>query len=428
VNLRPSHASLVLSFLLAASFPCRADILLVNAGGTGQYPTIQAAVDAAVDGDEVQLMAGIYSGNGNFNINFLGKAITLRSQNLDPSEVMVSPTDYLPETDRAVIFNHNEGSESIVEAVTISGWGIAGITEPSIVLCDNSSPTIRNCIFANNQGNCISVNGSPLIEGCTFAHNSALQSSGLGVDGGGPSMIVRDCQFFDNHCEDFAGGAWISSGLISQCSFWDNGVGQSAGSLSLGADATAEDCTIGGFAVNLGGAVTASGGATLRRCTISGRADRGAALAIFSSSDFPPVTVEHCFLSGSGTHRGDVIEVNSGHLALSNSIVGFCTDVDPCDHCGPIWAADANSVSIACTDIYGNSTGDWVGPIADFLGQDGNISADPLFCESVTGIYSDSPCAPANSGGCGLIGRYGVACEPSSVEAKSWARIKAMYR
>jgi len=42
------------------------------------YPTIQAAVNAAVDGDEVIVAPGTYTGEGNRDIDFLGKAITVR--------------------------------------------------------------------------------------------------------------------------------------------------------------------------------------------------------------------------------------------------------------------------------------------------------------------------------------------------------------
>lgn len=54
---------------------------VVKPDGTGDFPTIQAALYAAYDGDEILLTDGVFKGDGNRNLFFIGKAVTVRSQN-----------------------------------------------------------------------------------------------------------------------------------------------------------------------------------------------------------------------------------------------------------------------------------------------------------------------------------------------------------
>ncbi len=90
------------------------------------------------------------------------------------------------------------------------------------------------------------------------------------------------------------------------------------------------------------------------------------------------------------------------------------------------------SFEITCCDIYGNAGGDWVGPLSGYLGCDGNISADPLFCnpgaEDFT-IACDSPCAPFTPPNpeCDLIGARPVGCGSTAVTECSWGAIKSLF-
>jgi len=99
----------------------------------------------------------------------------------------------------------------------------------------------------------------------------------------------------------------------------------------------------------------------------------------------------------------------------------------------PLW-----DPGVSCTDIVGNEGGDWVGPIAGLLGQNGNFSACPGFCSYEVEPYdlhlcASSPCVPGNhpdGASCGLIGALGQGCHcgPSATEPTSWGALKAMYR
>ncbi|MFC1572868.1 FlgD immunoglobulin-like domain containing protein, partial [Candidatus Eisenbacteria bacterium] len=75
---------------------------------------------------------------------------------------------------------------------------------------------------------------------------------------------------------------------------------------------------------------------------------------------------------------------------------------------------------MSCCNLYGNAMGDWVGCVYGQDGENGNVSENPLFCNPGDGDFTlttDSPCAEANSGGCGLIGAWDVGCDQSIVSA-----------
>jgi len=78
-----------------------------------------------------------------------------------------------------------------------------------------------------------------------------------------------------------------------------------------------------------------------------------------------------------------------------------------------VYVNGGSSAVFTCTDIWGNPNGDWVEPFADQLGQDGNLSADPAFCNPNDldfTISASSPCAPDQHPECGLIGAWPVGC------------------
>lgn len=85
--MRPSRLLLlaVLHFPLTTS----ASTYVVDPQGTGDYPTIQAAVDAARDGDEIVLTDGIFTGVGNRNVILGQKRLVIRSESGDPLRTIV---------------------------------------------------------------------------------------------------------------------------------------------------------------------------------------------------------------------------------------------------------------------------------------------------------------------------------------------------
>jgi len=72
----------------------------------------------------------------------------------------------------------------------------------------------------------------------------------------------------------------------------------------------------------------------------------------------------------------------SSDVTLENSILAFSTQGEAV-HC---WSN--GSATLSCCDVYGNAGGNWVDCIAGQEGQDGNICADPLFCDPDGGDFT----------------------------------------
>ncbi|UCG63176.1 MAG: hypothetical protein JSV52_07820 [Candidatus Zixiibacteriota bacterium] len=69
--------------------------------------------------------------------------------------------------------------------------------------------------------------------------------------------------------------------------------------------------------------------------------------------------------------------------------------------------------TFSCCDIYGNEGGDWTDDIAGFLGTDGNVSLDPMFCDDSRynfHLMPESPCLAANSDCDVDMGALGADC------------------
>lgn len=142
------------------------------------YPTIQKGIDAASNGDTVLVSDGVYKGESNINLDFKGKAITLKSEN-GPVNCIIDCENV--DNTRGIYFHNKEALSSVVDGFTIRNATISGI------FCQESSPTIIGNIIINNStngtGGGINVlfNSSPKISGNKIADNSA-NSTGGGIN------------------------------------------------------------------------------------------------------------------------------------------------------------------------------------------------------------------------------------------------------
>jgi len=177
----------------------------------GKYATIQAAVDAAREGRIIVVEPGLYQEN----IDFKGKAITLRSTNPDDLEVVAATIIDGDGNGSVVTFQNGENEEAVLSGFTITGGGgtwlelehgeevaqvkQAGHFGGGILVLNGSSPTITNNIIRDNTcagegggGGLAIWNASAKIAGNTVSGNRALNGGGIFVGGGSYAAVERN--------------------------------------------------------------------------------------------------------------------------------------------------------------------------------------------------------------------------------------------
>lgn len=120
----------LISLVLAGhAAPSLGAVYLLRPDGSGDFPTIQQALAAVDSADLILLANGTYTGAENRNIDFLGKAVTLRSQSGNPDSCILdcSMRDADPETlRRGFVFHNYEDSTSVVRDITIANGSAGG--------------------------------------------------------------------------------------------------------------------------------------------------------------------------------------------------------------------------------------------------------------------------------------------------------------
>lgn len=184
--------------------------IYINAEGVGDYGTIQAAVDAAVTGDVVILAPGVYSGDGNRDISFLGKAITVRSIDPnDPNVVAETVIDCNGEGRGFVLENNCNDANSVLAGLTIiNGYGRFG----GGVYCDSRFPRILNCVIKNcsatYKGGGLFLEGreEAVISGCRIEGNTADYGGGIYINYLYEESSIFNCKLNNNEALRDGGG------------------------------------------------------------------------------------------------------------------------------------------------------------------------------------------------------------------------------
>lgn len=408
----------MLTFMCLSQLTCLAAIIHVPA----DQPTIQAGIDATVDGDTVLVADGTYTGDGNRDISFKGKAITVTSENGADTCIIDCEND-----GRGFTFYSNESASSILQGFTVTQGRILEDGGGAGLYCIHSSPSIIRCIINFNHsdtgyggGIFLGDQSSPLLDSCIVSNNSVDPSAedlplggGIYCENSTPSLI--DCVISHNEAV-FGGGIylWESSASLVRCSISENLLG--GGLVCESSSPSLENCMVAGnlSPMHGGGGIlcNSSPSPSFVNCTISNNKAGNESFfpyygggGLLCSNSSPSLT--NCIINGN-TCDADEYGYGGGITCwISNPSFFNCiiTNNNSYKEGGGIYCY-LSFPSISNTIIWSNFP-DQVDGVADLtysniqLGYPGigNIAADPLFLGGAPYDFRLSPNSPCIDAG-----------------------------
>ena len=376
------------------------------AGGTlaGTFTTIQAAVNAAANGDTVLIPAGVYTGPGNFNVLVNNKNLTITGEGQGQTIVDCQGQGRGFEFAGALVT-----SACVLQSLTIeNGTGAFG---GGIVLGVNASPSLRDLEIrfcsATSGGAIFGFDGTVWHADGLFLHDNDASQSGGAISMTMPEGTVQNCLVEDNTSGIVGAGLSISNtpGLDGQ-----PGVRIS------------DTVFRGNFATCCGGAFYSEFADSyfVDRCTFLGNSanDGGGAIEVVGDLLAPSGT-DVVFFQNSLVARNSAASGGGMRSILGSLIVQNCTIADNSAsvHTGGLLAA-GDGLFLLNTILWGNVSPDSSVQVQqlDFIGVNPglrliffndvegsppdptSISADPLFVAPRAGNYHigvGSPCINA---------------------------------
>ena len=374
------------------------------------YPSIQEAIAAAVDGDTVLVLPGTYFEN----LSYLGKGITLTGSKPEDWGV-VEGTVVDARGEGSVVSLHDEEPPStVLQGLTLTGgtgsvyhvgpWrGRESYGGGGVFCTSNSQLTIDRCLIRDNhvyggyaRGGGVYVGESSRITVVrTQIEQNTVTSeihtgSGGGVyfdDGDG---TIRHSTIADNHAASGGGGLEIDVNAGAVTLVGTKVVGNEAeyagGVFVISSSLRVLGCV---FESNHSNRVGGYGGGAMRwtsgsrggmvNCVVSNNTGNGNCGGIDCDTFSSPVFLNCTFADNSAaTGSGTAIKVRLySHPVVRNSIIWG-------NGSSPIDAWDDSSITLEYTNIEHG----WPG--------EGNINADPLFARPLGGyeylLRPSSPC------------------------------------
>ncbi|PID81992.1 hypothetical protein CSB20_00220 [bacterium DOLZORAL124_64_63] len=360
------------------------------------HATIAAALEHAQPGDTVLIQPGQYEAVG----LQLPVGVSLKGAGADPGETILDGQNA-----GRILTCEGQTSASVIENLTFRrgwAWGLTSYDgSGGAILCSNGDVLIRVCHFENNtaqyHGGAIrSSHASPWIEDCVFSGNRAA--------GGGGAL---DCSYGSNPVV-------INGVFRGNWAAWGGGVSCRADS-----HPRLEKCVLEGNVAmdtpGLGGAVFSDFKARpvlTQTILCDNIAKNGGGVASLGVSG---VNLHMCTLVGNmALSQGGGFFLCGAKSSVFRSVISF-------NRGGSLHLRGTAQMELGCTDIFGNTGGDWVPAIRKQKDHSGNLHADPLFCTMERGMpgrfapRADSPLV-TDQGPCKILGALPVGCAVSAVK------------
>lgn len=321
-------------------------------------PTIQAGINAASNGDTVLVASGTYMEN----INFYGKAITVKSSS--GASLTIIDGD---QNGAVVTFANGETNASILQGFTVqNGYYVSGIGEGGGISVEGSSPTIINNRVVNNkacEGNGIGVGfGSPIIKSNVIANNSnagcgGIGGAGIGLRGASSAQIIGNT-ISNNSADSYGGGIalWSANAVLIK-----------------------NNVIIGNIAGSNGGGISmfnsTSSVIIVQNIIRGNRAPTGN--GVYWSNP-PSVLVNNTIVDSPLSSGGSTVWADGFALLLKieNNIIaatGGAINAFTCNY------SDFPSQTFIANDAFSTKGTAYAGMCTDQTGTGGNISANPMF-------------------------------------------------
>ena len=283
-----------------------------------QYSTIELAIFAAGDGDEIIVGPGIYVlPQGQLNIT---KSIQLRSS--DGSEKTFITTFGDGYYGGRMRFGTAASSGSSVEGFTFTSFPF--FSTP-LRFEGMSGFAVRNCRFtlhAGGNNHCLGTNAANdgIIENCVFENNLA---GGIFFDTS-ENILVKNCIFTSNTANNggYGGGIYANYAnnlSLADCTFENNtGANDGGGMYNSNSSPTLTDCIFeSNTAENSGGMGNNSNSSpTLTNCTFTNNtaADKGGGM--FNENDSSPTLTNCTFTTNTANNGGGMFNENGSSPTL----------------------------------------------------------------------------------------------------------------